>query len=361
MADDALVPKLFNYICESGGFVELADLLKPSSPLGSRESKLEAKEWLKIQGPKVGFVVVKDHDDEIIGVRIDLKKKICHQYAVKGSCQRGQGKCKYWHICKSYIEGICDGKCGLSHNFHSEENKRKVRELGLEKHSNETVRNNVAWSLPQVCQLYLRNECKSDKCPYLHVCSQVVQGALCKCFLSHNLSDSHNSAILKQYDLVPPHQVIYINFVRCSILVLSEQKCIETRKCVVNCTTAEVVHDFMHAVVNNEKQDTGCSLGGSKQDPPATLSSVASPAEKLVNNGLKVEVLFKCLCIEFNCSAPFTVLKSRKYVNELQDALLFLEDNKDKFLFTRNENDNIQDIIAFCPKLRLCFDFVFLN
>ena len=367
MADDVLVAKLLNYICGSGGYVELTALLKPLSPLGSRKTKPEAKEWLKTQGPEVGFVCVKDHDDKIIGVRIDLRKKICHQYAVKGSCRRGQGKCKYWHICKSYIEGICDGKCGLSHNFHSEENKRKVRELGLEKHSNGTVRNNVAWSLPQVCQLYLRNECKSDKCPYLHVCSRVAQGSSCKCALSHSLSDSHNIKILKQYDLVPPHGVINVDFVRCSILVLIDQKCIETRKS----PGGTVVTKETRSAILNGKQD-GSSLGKtqtpavstkplSRKDQPATSSSVASSVEKQVNNCLKAKVLFECLCKEFNCSAPFTVLENRKYVNELQDASLFLKENSDKFLFTRNENGDIKDIIAFCPKLRLCFDFVLVN
>ncbi|XP_078378802.1 uncharacterized protein LOC144661949 isoform X2 [Oculina patagonica] len=367
MADDVLVAKLFKYICVSGGFVDLGLLLNPSSPLCSKKTKLEAKEWLKTQGPEVGFVCVKDRNDEITGVRIDLKKKICHQYAVKGSCGRAQGKCKYWHICKSHIEGICDGKCGLSHNFLSDDNQRMVKELGLEKHSNETLRNIVAWSLPQVCQLYLRNQqCKCDKCPYLHICSQAVQGSLCKCILSHKLSDSHNVRILKQYDLIPPHQVMYINFIQCSILVLNDQKCIETKKCVVNCTAGVAMHEATTAIVNNEKQDTGCSLcntvvitkPGSKQDPPATLSLMASSAKKQ-DNGLKGKGLFECLCKEFNCSAPLVVLKNSKYVNE--DASLFLEENNDKFLFTRDENDNIQNIVAFCPKLRLCFDFLFLN
>ncbi|XP_078361818.1 uncharacterized protein LOC144646153 [Oculina patagonica] len=368
LADDVLVAKLFNYICGSGGFVELTVLLKPKSPLGSRKTKLEAKEWLKTQGPEVGFVCVKDQNDEIIGVRVDLRKKICHQYAVKGSCRRAQGKCKYWHICQSFIEGICDGKCGLSHDFLSEDNQRMVKELGLEKYSNGTIRNIVAWSLPQVCQLYLRNECKSDKCPYLHVCLQVVQGSSCKCILSHNLSDSHNIKILKQYDLVPPHQIINEDFVRCSILVLNDQKCIETRKCLGG---GRAVTQETASVMVNGKQGAS-SLGNtqtpavpekpvSKQEPPVTLSSVASSAKKRDNNDQKAKDLFECLCKEFNCSAPLAVLKNRKYVNDLQDASLFLEENSGKFLFTRNENGNIKDVTAFCPKLRLCFDFVFLS
>ncbi|KAJ7337277.1 Poly (ADP-ribose) polymerase [Desmophyllum pertusum] len=369
MAEDVLVAKLFNYICGSGGFVELAVLLKPSSPLGSRKTKLEAKKWLRTQGPQSGFVCVTDQNDEITGVRVDLRSKICQQYVVKGFCRRANtGNCKYWHICKSYIEGNCDGTCGLSHNFFSEDNQWKAEELGLEKHSNGTVRNIVAWSLPQVCQLYLINKCKSDKCPYLHICSKMVQGSSCKsCDLSHSLTDSHNNKIIKQYDLVPSHQVINVDFVRCSILVLNDQKCIGGCGTVVTDKTTSVV-------ANNGKQNASVLANTAtavvtkparKQDPPATLSSVASPGKRQDNtdNGQIAKVLFECLCKEFKCSAPLTLLKNRTDVNvkELKDVSLFLEENKDRFLSTRNENGNIQDIIAFCPKLRLCFDFLFLN
>ena len=240
----------------------------------------------------------------------------------------------------------------------------RTKELRLEKVPNGTIRNIVAWSLPQVCQLYLRNECKSDKCPYLHVCSQDVRGLSCKCVLSHDISDSHNIKILREYDLVPPHQVINKDFVRCSILVVNEQKCIETRKFSGSYNATAVTQETTTSVIVSGKQNV-CSSGNSqatavsaKQESSATLSSVANPAKKQDNNTLKAKALFEFLCKEFNCSAPLTVLKSRKYVNEVQDVSLLLQENNDKFLFTRNENDSIRDVTAFCPKLRLCFDFV---
>ena len=220
MADDVLVAKIFNFICGSGGFVELSVLLKRSSPLGSKKSELEARNWLKIQGDRP-FVVVSD--GKIDGVRIRLKKKICQQYLEKGSCRRAQGNCKYWHICKEFIEGGCAEKCGRSHNFFGEENGEKTKQLGLDKYPPGTLKNIVVWSLPQVCQLYLRGECNSDKCFYFHVCSQAVQGSVCNCSLSHNLTDSHNKQILKQFDLVP-HQSMSTKFVRCNILVPKDQK-----------------------------------------------------------------------------------------------------------------------------------------
>ena len=74
-------------------------------------------------------------DREITSVRVGPKKKICQQYLEKGSCRREQGNCKYWHICKEFIKGDCDGKCGRSHNFLDEQNGEKTKQLGLDKHS----------------------------------------------------------------------------------------------------------------------------------------------------------------------------------------------------------------------------------
>ena len=222
MADDVLLEKVFNFICGSGGFAELSSLLKDSSPLKNITTEQEKKNWLKTKA-RGRFVLVKDDNDEITGVRIDLRKKICQQYLSRGSCPRAQGKCKFWHICKSFMEGNCDWKCSRSHDFFDPDNKGKTNELGIEKHSNGTVRNIVVWSLPQVCKLYSSSECKSEKCPYLHVCCKVVRGSPCDCALSHNITDSHNKKILKQYDLVP-HQSMRIAFVRSSILVLEEQR-----------------------------------------------------------------------------------------------------------------------------------------
>ena len=366
MADDVLLTKLYNFICGSGGFVELAVLLKPSSPLGSRKSKQEAKKWLISQGPNAGFVCVKDQNGEIAGVRVDLRKKVCYQYATKGDCRirRRQGSCKYWHICKSYIEGKCEGfQCGLSHDFYNEGNWEIAEELELEKYSNGAMKNIVAWSLPQVCQLYLRNECTWSECPYLHVCAQFVEGSSCNCALSHNLSDCHNNKILKQYDLVPPSQVINVDFVRCSVLVPSyEQKRIGTGKSLGSCDT-ELTHK------TTSKQDPNLlsnvtkavvSNPASKQNPSSSRFPVTSPEKNQENNARVAKVLFETLCKEFNCSAPLEVLNKREGANVkiIQDMSLFLEENNDKFLFTRSVFGDIQQIIAFCPKLRLCLDFV---
>ena len=271
MADDVLAEKVFNYICGSGGFVQLSVLLKQSSPLGSRKSEFEAKTWLVSQADK-RLVVVKDFNGEIAGVRIDLRRKICRQYHDKGSCRSAQGKCKFWHICKGFIEENCDGKCNRSHNFFDPENNEKTKELGLAKYPNGTLKHIVAWSLPQVCELYTRGICTSDSCLYLHLCSQAVRSSACSCSLSHDLTDSHNMKIMKQYDLVP-HQSMSTDFVRCNILVPKKQPILHK------------AHDFLPSVCNAgenfSKKAMGVIQGTKKQSPevstPSRLETTKSP------------------------------------------------------------------------------------
>ena len=263
MADDVLAEKVFNYICGSGGFVELSVLLKQSSPLGSKKSELEAKIWLMSQADK-RLVVVKDFNGEIAGVRIDLRRKICRQYHEKGSCRSAQGKCKFWHICKGFIEENCHGNCNRSHNFLDEENHQKTNELGLAKHPNGTIRHFVFWSLPQVCELYTRGMCTSDSCLYLHLCSQAARSSECSCSLSHNLTDSHNKKILKRYDLLP-HQSMSTEFVLCNILVPKEQRVLHK------------AHDFSPSVCNagktSSKEAMAVIQGTKKQSPEVSTPS----------------------------------------------------------------------------------------
>ena len=395
MAD--LVDKLFNFICGSGGFVELSVLLKRSSPLGSRKSATEARNWLKSQ---TEFALVKDGNGEVTGVRIAFRKKLCQQYALKGSCRKKKGMCKHWHICKRFIEGNCSGVCQLSHDFHNEANSEKTKELQLQKYSNGALKNIVAWSLPQVCRLYLKNECKSDKCSYIHVCSQAAKGSSCCCSLSHDLADSHNMKILKEHDLVPSSQVVNVDFVRCSVLVLDEERCVGaqnissegatavTSKTAANKSgTANAVASKMATadaitgekptidVVTTKTADAVTSKTPTASDAvtnktttatAATSKSTPSTSDSSAKSRLHSVTptsLFDRLCYEFNCSASLTLLQEKKVVipGELEEFLSMLGENQDKFLVARNEHGTVQGITAYCPKLRLCLDFVALN
>ena len=102
--DDVLFQKVHNFIRGSGVLLNYQVLFRCPAPLGSRKSEPESRlKWLK---SRTEFVFVNDHNGEEKGVRINLRKKICQQYAVKGSCRRNQNKCKNWHICKSFIEDV---------------------------------------------------------------------------------------------------------------------------------------------------------------------------------------------------------------------------------------------------------------
>ena len=227
--DDFLQAKLFSFICGNGGFVDLAVLLKSSSPLGSRKCEESAKKWLESrQGPRAGFACVKDKNGEIVGVRVDLGKKICHRYATKGACRLN---CKYWHICKTFVEGRCNEFCKLSHDFYSDDNWEIAEALNLpdDKYSNESMKKIVSWNLPQVCELYQRNECTWSECPYIHVCTQFIKGSShSNCVLSHDLEESHNFTILEKYDFIQSSQEVNIDFVRSNVLIVEEQKRINT-------------------------------------------------------------------------------------------------------------------------------------
>ena len=220
---DPLPDKVFNFLCGKGGVASLSDLLQHPSPLARKFARpgqeLDAKIWLQVeaqpeQGQRVPrIILLESQDGEIIGARVNSRKKICMNYS-KGSCK---SSCQFWHVCKRYLEGNCQGNCGLSHDFHDDCNIKKIMKLEMEKLPSGTLRSIVANSLPQVCQMYLKNNCQSSCCPYLHICSVAVQGNLCNCGLSHDLTDDHNTGILKQYDLAPEKTKFAI--MQCNILI----------------------------------------------------------------------------------------------------------------------------------------------
>ena len=234
---DPLPDKVFNFICGKGGVASLSDLLQHPSPLAKKFAKpgqeLDAKIWLQVeaqpeQGPRVSkIILLESQDGEIIGARVNSRKKICLNYS-KGSC-KANNSCPFWHVCKSYLEGSCQGSCALSHDLHDDGNIKKVKKLEIEKLPSGTLRSVIANSLPQVCQMYLKNNCQSSCCPYLHICSAAVQGNLCRCGLSHDLTDDHNTGILKQYDLAP--EKTKFNIMQCNILIpkIKQQKIFEEK------------------------------------------------------------------------------------------------------------------------------------
>ena len=218
--------QLFNYISGIGDDTE--------DVLANEQTKFEVKNWLKTHADRL-VVLYKDQDGNPTGGRIDLRRKICSQYLDTGFCHPPEGYCALWHICKRFIEGDCDGKCGRSHNFHDKDNRKNTTEAGLENFPSRLIRNVVAYSLPQVCLLYSKSECKTSACPYLHICLSVVRKTTCECFMSHNLLDQHNKMILERYNFSDCHSIWFKSerlrdFVLCNIIHPVRQKVCKSSK-----------------------------------------------------------------------------------------------------------------------------------
>ena len=268
--------KVYNYICNgNGGFAEFSQLLKHPSPLSKKPDEDSVRYWFRIQELSGSFdsdhalVMTTNQHGRSFGIRIDLKKQMCLRYTTTGACQ-SRNRCKFWHICKEFVEGTCMGiNCGRSHDFHDEDNKEKTAELGFEKKVNSTVRDIVAGSLPQVCLSYLKNECLTSNCPYLHVCPSQVRAFRCEmsaeCLLSHDFADPHNKNILKQHGFRPPRK-LEMEVVRCNILFPKQQKPIEDNKRLLELSQREKQMVGVRRPKENERSSKNARAGDTKTE-----------------------------------------------------------------------------------------------
>ena len=363
MADDILVGRLFNYICGSGGFVKLSVLLKQSSPLGCRKSEEEAKVWLKNQRK---FGLVKDRGGNITGVRVDFRKKLCQQYVSKGSCRKKESFCKHWHICKKFIEGKCSahGNCGLSHNFHEGANRKMLDELCLEKYPNGSLKKIIAWSLPQVCQSYLKGQCNSHKCSYIHVCYKEIEGLHCDCSLSHTLfDDRHNLAVLNLYGIVPTN----VAFVCCSVLYLGEvpypvyQDNSSHKTSFLEGKTAISGTSAIGAEVQTLNRNTSIMIAA--KGKPATKSDLSCEVTKVRSSCYPEEwEVFQTLCREYDGSASFKEIARQPdlFPNGISSAESWFRRTRGNFLIKESDTETgeISRIDVFSADARLCVSWI---
>ena len=378
MADDILVERLFNYICGTGGFVKLSVLLKQSSPLGCRKSEEEAAVWLKNQRK---FGLVKDRGGNITGVRVDFKKKLCLQYVSKGSCRKKEGFCKHWHICKKFIEGKCSAhdNCGLSHDFHEGSNREMLEELCLEKYTNGSLRKIIAWSLPQVCQSYLKGQCNSHKCSYIHVCFKEIQGLYCDCSLSHSLfDDRHNLAVLNLYGIVPTN----VAFVRCSVLYLGEvphpvyQDVSSHKASFRKGKTAISTTSGIGTEVQTLNRNTSITIAA--KEKPAIESAVSCKVTEVRSSGYPITQrsetkervpcypdkwqVFQTLCREYDCSASFKEIARRPdlFPHGIRSAESWFRRTRGNFLIKESDTETgeISRIEVFSADARLCLSWI---
>lgn len=273
---DVSAVKVYNYICGNGGFAEFSQLLKPPSPLSKKPDEDSVRYWFKIQKLSGSFdsdhalAITTNQHGRGIGIRIDLKKQMCLRYTTTGACQSGK-RCKFWHICKEFVEGTCKGiNCGRSHDFHDEDNKEKTAELGFEKKASHAVRGIVAGSLPQVCLSYLKNECLvTSNCPYLHVCPSQVRAFPCEmsaeCSLSHDFADPHNKNILEQHGFRPPRK-LEMEVVRCNIFIPKQQKPIEDNKRLLELSQREKQMVGLGRPKENDRSSQKARAGDTKTE-----------------------------------------------------------------------------------------------
>ena len=207
------VKKIFNFICGSGGVISFTALMKHPSPL-AKFSPEEAKRRLKEIGEKHQcFVLGKEHE-EISSVKIYFKTRLCIKY-IESNCEDGD-KCKYWHVCKGYMEGNCgQTNCHLSHDFKDEQNLAKAQDLELNQFGSNAIRNVFFNCLPRVCIDYMTTGCTlKENCINLHLCSNLVQN-LCSdancCRFNHELNSSPNVAALRKAELSPkmPQKILF--------------------------------------------------------------------------------------------------------------------------------------------------------
>ncbi|XP_068723460.1 uncharacterized protein [Montipora capricornis] len=261
---DVSVAKVFNYICGRGGFAYFSQLLHPPSPLAKKYNASSVIWWYEtakksgsFDSGVNGLLLATGENGNGYGIRINLKKRMCLNYSLSGSC-RLAGKCQSWHLCKAFLEGTCKGNCGRSHDFHDDENKSKTAELGFEKKTNDSLKSIIAGSLPQVCRSYLESECATRNCPHLHICPKQVLATECdhECHLSHDFCLPHNKNILSHFGLKPPPS-FKIEVMRCNILVPKQHKAFKDNK-----KQLEVTRDIRRRDCDRPENEEKEMLGG---------------------------------------------------------------------------------------------------
>ena len=92
-----------SFICGSGGFAQSSSLLKDSLPLKNIKTETKEKNWLKTQA-RGRVVLVRDRNDDLALVRIDLQKKISHHNLTRVPCPYANGNGQFLYICNSFVE-----------------------------------------------------------------------------------------------------------------------------------------------------------------------------------------------------------------------------------------------------------------
>jgi hypothetical protein len=158
-------------------------------------------------------------NDDIEIVRAKTVVELCQAHSADSkSCN---GECNSLHVCKFYILSSCEmTNCKFGHILDTGHNKAVRRTFYLHRVDLNNLRllldaNRCSVTIPIVCRFYNGPRgCRSDensgnkqqKCPFLHICQNSVEGRCplwSSCRLNHELFNRNAYEILCKYGLDP--------------------------------------------------------------------------------------------------------------------------------------------------------------
>ena len=265
---EADIKKIFNYICGSGGSLSFKRLREQPSPL----AKLNAAETRrKLEGIAENHkcFVLERKDGQLLNVKMFFKIRLCIKY-MERKCEAGKS-CKYWHICKGYMEETCNKpNCAFSHSFKDEQNIGKLQDLGLDHVQSNTIRNIFSNCLPRFCVDYnTSNSCTlGNNCLNVHLCSNFVQNACLEtnCRLQHNLKSEPNATILRRANLpvTLPERILFYHILVPKELKLKQDETNYKTQAIARNKEPKKTHDMLNcssSKLHKLNEEAGTSKG----------------------------------------------------------------------------------------------------
>lgn len=216
---------LLNIILENGGEIEIQELQNDwieTFEQSIDEESGDLKTFLE-NYPKVFELATETVEEAEEGespeengrVRAKTEATLCQAHAnVPNSCKGG---CNALHICKFYFLSSCGmTNCKFIHDFDNEHNRKTKWKYFLHRVKLQNIcrllqhdANRCRVTVPVICRFYNTKGCRNQqsprKCPFLHLCSNYVDGKSCAAFCrqNHSLLESSVLEILVKYNLDP--------------------------------------------------------------------------------------------------------------------------------------------------------------
>ena len=147
-----------------------------------------------------------DKEVKVSGSTTTQRHLMLCSYYFEGKCDEGN-YCKRLHLCKEFLinfkkcpKNIC--RFGFSHDPFDENNAKIIASKWSDTDAKKII-SFLRESFPCLCKNYEKEGCKDGNCKRLHICEDYLFNK-CKsndCFLSHKITDEHNSNVFKRYNL----------------------------------------------------------------------------------------------------------------------------------------------------------------